>query len=48
MTTSPWLRVIGIGEDGLDGLSARCRQYVEEAEVLVGIWPWCRLAGRSA
>ncbi|MBL6936017.1 MAG: precorrin-6y C5,15-methyltransferase (decarboxylating) subunit CbiE [Alphaproteobacteria bacterium] len=36
MTTSPWLRVIGIGEDGLDGLSARCRHYVEEAEVLVG------------
>ncbi len=36
MTSSPWLRVIGIGEDGLDGLSVQCRHYVEEAEVLVG------------
>ena len=36
MTVSPWLRVIGIGEDGLDGLSPRCKQYVEEADVLVG------------
>ncbi len=36
MTASAWLRVIGIGEDGLDGLSPRCRKYVEEAEVLAG------------
>ena len=31
-----WLSVVGIGEDGLDGLSARARQKVEAAEVLVG------------
>jgi precorrin-6Y C5,15-methyltransferase (decarboxylating) len=36
MTDSPWLQVIGIGEDGLDGLSPRYRKYVEDAEVLVG------------
>lgn len=31
-----WLSVVGIGEDGLDGLGARARQKVEAAEVLVG------------
>lgn len=33
---SAWLHVIGIGEDGLDGLSARARKLIAEAEVLVG------------
>ncbi|MBY0431277.1 MAG: precorrin-6y C5,15-methyltransferase (decarboxylating) subunit CbiE, partial [Rhodospirillales bacterium] len=32
----PWLAVIGIGEDGLDGLSPAARALVEQAEVLVG------------
>lgn len=32
----PWLAVIGIGEDGLAGLSAAARALVETAEVLVG------------
>jgi precorrin-6B C5,15-methyltransferase / cobalt-precorrin-6B C5,C15-methyltransferase len=31
-----WLTVIGIGEDGLDGLSPSARTLVEQAEVLVG------------
>jgi len=31
-----WLTVIGIGEDGLDGLSRTARTLVEQAEVLVG------------
>ncbi|HBT43213.1 MAG TPA: cobalamin biosynthesis bifunctional protein CbiET [Rhodospirillaceae bacterium] len=31
-----WLSVVGIGEDGLDGLSARARALIAEAEVLVG------------
>jgi len=31
-----WLTVIGIGEDGLDGLSRAARTLVEQAEVLVG------------
>jgi precorrin-6Y C5,15-methyltransferase (decarboxylating) len=31
-----WLSVVGIGEDGLDGLSPAARSLVETAEVLVG------------
>ena len=31
-----WLTVVGIGEDGLDGLSRAARTLVEQAEVLVG------------
>ncbi|HWG80847.1 MAG TPA: precorrin-6y C5,15-methyltransferase (decarboxylating) subunit CbiE, partial [Stellaceae bacterium] len=33
---SVWLSVVGIGEDGLDGLSAAARALVEGAELLVG------------
>ena len=33
---TPWLAVIGIGEDGLSGLSAAARTLVETAEILVG------------
>ena len=39
MTTpkpEPWLDIVGIGEDGLDGLSADARALVENAEVIVG------------
>ena len=32
----PWLTVVGIGEDGLGGLSPAARTLVETAEVLVG------------
>ena len=32
----PWLAVVGIGEDGLAGLSAAARALVETAEILVG------------
>ena len=31
-----WLSIVGIGEDGLDGISAAARSLVEQAEVLVG------------
>ena len=31
-----WLAVVGIGEDGLDGLSPRARSALAEAEILVG------------
>ncbi|HZT89156.1 MAG TPA: precorrin-6y C5,15-methyltransferase (decarboxylating) subunit CbiE [Stellaceae bacterium] len=31
-----WLSIVGIGEDGLEGLSAAARSLVETAEVLVG------------
>lgn len=31
-----WLNIIGIGEDGLDGLSPPARVLVEQAEVIIG------------
>jgi len=34
--TVPWLHIVGIGEDGLDGLSPATRAVVEAAEVIVG------------
>lgn len=34
--TKPWLHIVGIGEDGLDGLSPAARAVVEAAEVLIG------------
>ena len=34
--TAPWLSVVGIGEDGLEGLTASARATVDAAEVLVG------------
>lgn len=32
----PWLNIVGIGEDGVDGLSAAARQLVVDAEVIIG------------
>ncbi len=34
--TKPWLHIVGIGEDGLAGLSPATRAVVEAAEVIVG------------
>ncbi len=34
--TDPWLHIVGIGEDGLDGLAPASRAVVESAEVIVG------------
>lgn len=31
-----WLSVIGIGEDGMDGLSSRSRAVLESAEIIIG------------
>lgn len=33
---TPWLHIVGIGEDGMDGLSPVTRAVVEAAEVIVG------------
>ncbi len=33
---TPWLHVVGIGEDGMAGLGARACRLLDEAEVLVG------------
>ncbi len=35
-TATPWLAVVGIGEDGLAGLAPAARALVEDAELLVG------------
>ncbi len=32
----PWLSVVGLGEDGLDGLSPAARAPIDAAQVLVG------------
>ncbi len=34
--TTPWLHIVGIGEDGMDGLTPATRAVVEAAEVIVG------------
>ncbi|WP_371156654.1 precorrin-6y C5,15-methyltransferase (decarboxylating) subunit CbiE [Jannaschia sp. 2305UL9-9] len=36
MPDVPWLHIVGIGEDGLDGLTPAARTVVETAEVIVG------------
>ena len=33
---APWLHIVGIGEDGLDGLTPATRAVVEAAEVILG------------
>ncbi|MEM7223633.1 MAG: precorrin-6y C5,15-methyltransferase (decarboxylating) subunit CbiE [Pseudomonadota bacterium] len=33
---SPWLAIVGLGEDGLDGLAPGARTLVADAEVLIG------------
>lgn len=34
--TMPWLSIVGIGEDGWDGLGAAARQAIESADILFG------------
>ncbi len=33
---TPWLHIIGIGEDGLDGLTSPSRAVLESAEIIIG------------
>lgn len=35
-TPSPWLSIVGIGEDGLDGLSEAARELLARADLIVG------------
>src|SRR5260370_3160239 len=35
-TPAPWLSIVGIGEDGLDGMSAAARELIAGAELVVG------------
>ena len=44
----PWLTIIGIGEDGMAGLSAAARKLVEQAEVIIGGDRHQKLAGSVA
>jgi len=44
----PWLHIVGIGEDGLVGLTPATRAVVEAAEVIVGGMRHHALAGLSA
>ena len=34
--TAPWLHIVGIGEDGMEGLAPATRAIVEAAEIIVG------------
>ena len=36
MTSQKWLAIIGIGEDGLSGISLAARSLIDSAEILVG------------
>ncbi|WP_171128759.1 MULTISPECIES: precorrin-6y C5,15-methyltransferase (decarboxylating) subunit CbiE [unclassified Ruegeria] len=36
MTDAPWLTVLGLGEDGIDGLSPASRQVLDRAEIIMG------------
>jgi precorrin-6Y C5,15-methyltransferase (decarboxylating) len=36
MSAEPWLHIVGIGEDGFDGLTPATRAVVEAAEVIIG------------
>lgn len=42
-----WLSVIGMGEDGRDGLSARAQALLQEAEVVVGSKRLLALTGKT-
>ena len=33
---TPWLSIVGLGEDGLDGIAPPARLLIEQAEILVG------------
>jgi len=43
---SAWLHIVGIGEDGLDGLVPAARAVVEAAEVIIGGERHHQLVGR--
>ncbi len=34
--TNRWLSIVGIGEDGIEGLSAAARTLIESADLLIG------------
>lgn len=46
MSETPWLSIIGLGEDGPDGLSAASRNALEAAEIIMGPPRHLKLLGR--
>jgi len=46
--SNPWLHIVGIGEDGLDGLTPATRAVVEAADVILGGDRHHKLAANSA
>lgn len=36
MVETPWLTIVGLGEDGAEGLASASRQALDEAEIVVG------------
>ena len=44
-TRQRWLSIVGIGEDGVEGLSAIARQLIHSAELVVGGARHLELAG---
>jgi precorrin-6B C5,15-methyltransferase / cobalt-precorrin-6B C5,C15-methyltransferase len=36
MTQTPWLSIVGIGENGWSGLSERARSLIEQSQILIG------------
>jgi precorrin-6Y C5,15-methyltransferase (decarboxylating) len=48
MAGQPWLTIVGIGADGLDGLSAAARMALAQAEVIFGGPRHLALAGAGA
>ena len=45
---SPWLTIVGIGEDGLDGLSAASRDAISRAAVVAGAPRHLALVGKTS
>jgi precorrin-6Y C5,15-methyltransferase (decarboxylating) len=45
MTEAPWLTIVGIGEDGVAGLSAAARTALADAEIVTGATRHLALAG---
>ena len=47
MSASPWLTIVGLGEDGLDGLSINARERIAQARLVVGGARHLRLIGET-
>ncbi|MGO8739808.1 precorrin-6y C5,15-methyltransferase (decarboxylating) subunit CbiE [Rhodoblastus sp.] len=46
--TTPWLTIVGLGEDGLDGLSLPAKQRIAQARLVIGGARHLRLIGETS